>query len=349
MDDRKFVLIPKKVRVEDFSALEPEFKVVEPADYDSEFTEAELDEILPQTAAIVAITEINAKMIAKALSLKTIVANGAGYDNIDITAANALKIPVINIPDATAQSTAELALALMLNVSRRISELDRKIRRAGSAVESLFAIGSNPGHNLFGKTLGIIGLGHIGMTLAEFCWPLRMNIQYYNRNRLPMAKEKSIRYASFDELLATSDIISIHCPVNDQSRNLFNHETFSKMKDGAILINTARGAIVDHQALMDALLSGKLGGAAIDVYPDEPRIPEGLTKFDRVVLTPHIGTNTVETRAGMAAAIMDVIRTVCLSDTAAPYRNTVNPEIYQKSSRSTPADEPVDENIEKEA
>ena len=330
MEERYTVLIPKKVRGEDFHLLGSEFTVIEPESFNTEFSEEELLEVLPIVDAIVAVTTIDAKMIAKALSLKVIVANGAGFDNVDVTAATALKIPVINVPDATAQSTAELALALMLNVSRRVSELDRKIRDEPDAVSSLFETGINPGQNLFGKTLGIVGLGHIGLALAAFCWPLRMNIQYTNRHRLPLAAEKGISYTSFHELIRTSDIISIHCPLNDETRNMFNEEVFRGMKSGAILINTARGAIVDNDAMIRALRDGRLKGAGIDVYPNEPEIPAGLTQFGNVILTPHIGTNTVETRKAMVVAIAEVIRQVCSTSVTQPLPHTVNAEIYTR-------------------
>lgn len=330
MEFQKSVLITKKVRGEDFHSLEPDYLIFEPKETNTEFTREELDEILPKVTAIVAITDVNAEMIAKALSLKVIVANGAGFDNIDITAATALRIPVINVPDATAYSTAELAMALILDVSRRVSELDRLLRRNAENVSDFFSIGKNPGQNLAGKTLGIIGLGHIGMTLAEMCWPFRLNIQYYNRHRLPLSQEKGIRYVPFEQLLETSDIISIHCPLNDSTRNMINYEAFSRMKQGAILINTARGPIVDYDALVYFLESGKLKGAGLDVYPAEPEIPAKLFGLENVVLTPHIGTNTIETRQGMADAICNVIRIVCEAEPGQIFKNVINREIYQR-------------------
>ncbi len=349
MEFQKSVLITKKVRGEDFHSLEPDYLIFEPKETNAEFKREELDEILPKVTAIVAITDVSAEMIAKALSLKVIVANGAGFDNIDITAATALRIPVINVPDATAYSTAELAMALILDVSRRISELDRLLRRNADNVADFFSIGKNPGQNLAGKTLGIIGLGHIGMTLAEMCWPFRLNIQYYNRHRLPLSQEKGIRFVSFEELLETSDIISIHCPLNNSTRNMINYEAFSRMKQGAIFINTARGPIADYDALTYFLENGKLKGAGLDVYPAEPEIPAKLFKLENVVLTPHIGTNTVETRQGMADAICDVIRTVCEAEPGQIFKNVINREIYRREPVTSQPDESSEIHPEKES
>lgn len=329
-ENQKYVLIPKKVPGENFQSLEPEFQLLEPSQMNAEFSKLELDELLPKADALVAITDVDAEMIAKALNLKLIVANGAGYDNIDITAATALQIPVFNIPDATAFSTAELALGLMLNVSRRISEADRALHTKIDDVSEFFAIGRNPGRTLANKTLGIVGLGHIGMALAEMCWPLRMNIVYHSRNRLPLAQEKGIRYLSFEDLLKVSDIISIHVPITEQTRNMFNYDAFMKMKPGAILINTARGAVIDHEALVYFLESGKLAGVGLDVFPEEPKIPPKLLGQERAVLTPHIGTNTIETRQFMAERICDVIREVCRKPLEEPIRNLVNPEIFRR-------------------
>lgn len=325
------VLIPMKVPGENFHSLEPEFTIIEPENENTIFTQEELAEILPKAKAIVAINRVDSEMIAKALSLEVIVVNGAGFDNIDIAAATALKIPVVNVPDSTALSTAELALALMLDVTRKVSVNDCGLHKNIGNTSEFFMFGSNPGHNLFGKTLGIVGLGHIGIALAEFCWPLRMNIIYTSRRRKSLQTEKGIRYVSFDELLKTSDIISINCPLNEESINMFNTEAFMKMKPGAILINTARGKIVDHDALIRFLENGKLAGAGLDVFPDEPYIPEKLQMMDNVVLTPHIGTNTIEARLAITDAVCDAIRTVCnREDLTEPIKGLVNPEIFSK-------------------
>ena len=325
------VLIPMKTPGENFRGLEPEFTIVEPENDNTIFTQDELAEILPRAKAIVAIIKVDSEMIAKALSLEVIVANGAGFDNIDVAAATALKIPVVNVPDSTAFSTAELALALMLDVIRKVSVNDRGLHKNIGDTGEFFRFGSNPGHNLFGKTLGIVGLGHIGLALAEFCWPLRMNIIYTGRHRKSLQTEKGIRYVPFDELIETSDIISINCPLNEESMNMFNTEVFMKMKPGAILINTARGKIVDQEAMIHFLENGKLAGAGLDVFPDEPRIPEKLQMMDNVVLTPHIGTNTVETRQAIADAACDAIRAVCIrDDLTGPIKGLVNPEILLK-------------------
>ena len=332
-DSDNIVLIPVKIPGENFHQLEPEFTVVEPENDYAAFSNEELAEILPHAKAIVAMTGINSEMIAKALSLKVIVVNGAGFDHIDIAAATALKIPVVNVPATTAMTTAELTLALMLDVMRKVSENDRQLRNPNNNIEEIFQPGKDLARNLCGKTLGIVGLGHIGLALAEICWPLRMNIIYTSRHRKPLNIEKSIRFVSFNELVETSDIISIHCPFNQDSENLFSADVFQKMKNGAVLINTARGRIVDYEALIHNLENGKLYGAGLDVFPDEPNIPVRLKQIDNVVLTPHISSNTVEARQAIADAVCNVIRKVCgqeAGECRQAFPGLINPGILQK-------------------
>jgi glyoxylate reductase len=337
-DSDNIVLIPVKIPGENFHSLEPEFTIVEPINDYAAFSNDELAEILPHTTAIVALTGINSDMIAKALSLKVIVVNGAGFDHIDIAAATARKIPVVNVPDTTAMTTAELTLALMLDVMRKVTENDRQLRNPVNNEEEIFQPGKNLSRNLCGKTLGIVGLGHIGAALAEICSPLKMNMIYTSRHRKPLAIEKGIRFVSFDELVETSDIISIHCPFNKDSENLFSADVFQKMKNGAVLINTARGKIVDYEALIHYLENGKLYGAGLDVFPDEPHIPTRLKQIDNVVLTPHISANTSEARQAIADAVCDVIRKICrLGAGEYPYAfpGLINPGILQKFERDS--------------
>ncbi len=336
-DKDNIVLIPIKTPGEDFHQLEPEFTVVEPDNDYAGFSDEEMAVLLPHAKAIVSMIGITSEMIAKALSLKVIIVNGAGFDHIDIAAATALKIPVINVPDTTAMTTAELTLALMLDVMRKVSENDRKIRNPNNNPAEFFQLGRNLGHNLGGKTLGIVGLGHIGLALAEICWPLRMNIIYTSRHRKPLNIEKSIRFVSMNELVETSDIISIHCPYNQDSDNLFSADMFQKMKNGAVLINTARGKIVDYEALIHYLENGKLYGAGLDVFPDEPNIPARLSQMENVVLTPHISANTVEARQIIADSVCNVIREICGQKSGKnldAYPGLINPEILQKPVES---------------
>lgn len=321
----RYIVAIKKVPNEDFSPLEPEFRLI----YLDAMTESEkaslYSDILPNTEGIIATGSVTSELIAKALKLKVILVNGAGYDDIDVAAASALHIPVYSIPDTTANSTAELALSLMLDVSRRVSELDRRIRADQQNAENYFSIGINPGHNLSGKTLGIIGMGNIGSKLARMALALNMNIVYTQRHQLPIGLERSMRFMYLKDLLAVSDVVSINCPLNDDSRNMIDEKAFLRMKAGSILINTARGEIVDQKMLVRFLKNGKLLGAGLDVFPNNTEIEPELFTMPNVVITPHIGTNTMETRAEMASRIVSIIRAAC-NNQAILKGNLVNSE-----------------------
>ena len=307
----RIVLIIKDVMLEDFSLLEPEFHIVKMVQKSFHLSIPQLESILPQVEAIIATGPVNSALIAKALSLKCIVANGAGYDDIDIAAATACGVPVYNIPGPTTHPTAELALTLMLTLSRRVSELDRKLRKPPAVHPELFATGANPGHTLEGKQLGIIGFGRIGKDLSRMAKALRMEVVYTNHRKLETITEYGIHYSSFENLLKTSDVISVNCPLTMDTRKMIDRDAFLKMKKNVILINTSRGAVIDQEQMIKFLEAGRIAGAALDVFPNEPIIHPKLLKMDNVVLTPHIGTNTPETRTQMANEIIRVVRAVC--------------------------------------
>jgi len=258
--------------------------------------------ILPECDAVLAGGAMTREMIAAAKHLKIISNYGAGYDQVDVDAADEAGVLVTNIPDSTTYSTAELAFSLMLSVSRRIAELDRMLRTQPS--RNAFGMGRHMGHNLAGSTLGIVGMGKIGGCLANMARAFGMNVIYYNRRKV---EGQESAWRSLSDLLAEADVVSLNCPLNDTTRGLIGQDQFEQMKPGAVLINTARGGVVDTDALIAALKSGRLGGAGIDVYPNEPDIPEALKSFENVVLTPHIGTNTHEARKGMAEAAAERI------------------------------------------
>ncbi len=327
----RYILVMKEVPNEDFSVLEPEFKVI-CMDTMSDEEKANLySDILPNTEGIIATDGVTSELIAKALKLKVIVVNGAGYDDIDVSAASALHVPVYNIPDLTANATAELALSLMLDVSRRVSELNFKLRNDPLNAKDYFKIGRYAGHSLSGKTLGIIGMGNIGTRLAKMARGLNMSIIYTQRHQLPIGLEQGIRYYYFHELLAASDIVSIHCPLTDETRGMFNEKAFMRMKAGSILINTARGEIVDQQLLIRFLHSGKLLGAGLDVFPNGNDVEMELLKLPNVVCTPHIGANTVQTRNEMAARIVSIVKAVC-NDEPVLKGNLINGESLRAKS-----------------
>ena len=293
------VLVTHNIPGDGLCELRQKCNVIEPPEGTLAFTRDEMLPLLADVDAILACAAIDAEMIAAAPKLKIISNYGAGYDRVDVAAAAARGIPVTNIPDSTCHATAELALSLLLSLSRRVTELDRALR-AGK--QRLFVMGQNMGHTLAGKQLGIIGLGHIGLEMAKMSRALGMEIAYYNRHETPAAAQLGAKYLPLDELLRSSDIITLHCPLNDSTRNLIGEPQFKLMKRGALLINTSRGGVVDTPALVAALKSGQLAGAGLDVFPREPEVPAELLTMENVVLTPHIGTNTVETRAEMAYA-----------------------------------------------
>ena len=257
----------------------------------------ELQELIPQADAVIAGGKLPAEVIRAGKRLKIIANYGAGYDSVDIAAAAECGIPVTNIPDTVTDATAELAIGLLLAVSRRIGEMNLRLRREASA--GLFGMGRYMGSTLQGRTLGIIGYGRIGRRVGQIARVLGMRVVACSRRGV---SDEGVENASLEELLSRADVVSLHCPLTEQTRHLLDREAFGKMKPGAMLINTARGGIVDHDALAEALRSGKLAGAGLDVYPQEPSIPEALLAMDNVVCTPHVGANTAQTREAMAEA-----------------------------------------------
>lgn len=288
------------------------------------FSEAEMLRLAPELDAILAPAFLPVSVLAAAKRLRVISNYGAGYDNIDVAAATRMGVPVVVIPETVTSPTAELAIGLMLAVSRRIGELSMRLREG--TPEAWFGLGKHMGHTLRGATLGIIGMGKIGRRVAEMARALGMDICYHNRRRLPEAQEAGAVYLPLDELLARSRVLSPHCPLTPATYGLIGARELSMLPPGAVVINTARGAVIDNEALADALEAGALFGAGVDVYPDEPHIPERLLALPNVVATPHIGSNTVEDRRLMAQALSENILTVLAGGRVA---GTVNPEVYE--------------------
>ena len=287
------ILITHGIPMEGFALLDGNLTIA-PAPLDA-FTEEELMDFAPQADAIVAGGKLPGHVIRAAKKLKIIANYGAGYDGVDIKAAAECGVPVTNIPHLVTQDTAELALGLMLAASRRIGEMNLRLRR--EAPERLFGMGRHMGHSLRGKTLGILGCGRIGSRTAELAKAFGMQVMGYSRKGCDPSVARPV---SMDTLLQEADVLSLHCPLTDETRGLINDAAFEKMKTGVILINTARGAVVDTPSLLRALESGKVLAAGLDVFPDEPHIPPTLLSHERVVCTPHIGTNTALTRFEMA-------------------------------------------------
>lgn len=237
--------------------------------------------------------------IDSAPRLKLIATYGVGYDHVDVQYARSRGITVANTPDAVCEPTAELAFGLMIALARRISELDRKFRDADNALQ--WGVMNNPGISLYGRTLGIVGMGRIGQAVARRAVASGMNIVYTQRTPLPeetAAMYKAV-YMSLSELLATAHVVSLHLPSSPETRHLLNASNLAEMNPGTLLVNTARGALIDEQALVYALQKGLIGGAALDVFEKEPHPHPALLTMDNVVLSPHHGTTTIDARIAM--------------------------------------------------
>ncbi len=236
-------------------------------------------------------------MDAAGPDLKVISTMAVGHDNIDVAEATKRGIRVGHTPGVLTEATADLTWALILSLSRRILEGDRMVR------EGRF-VGWGPtllmGGDFYDRTLGIIGMGRIGGAVARRAFGFGMKVLYYNRNRLPEEEEGGASYAYLSTLIENSDYISIHAPLNEESRHLIGAAELSRMKSTAYLINVGRGPVVDEAALVEALRNREIAGAAFDVYENEPELTPGLAGLDNVVLAPHLGSASVETRSRMA-------------------------------------------------
>lgn len=244
-------------------------------------------------------TQVTQAVIDQAPRLKLIANYGAGFNNIDIAAATARHIPVTNTPAVSTTAVAEVTLGLMLALAHRIVEGDQLMRTTGfDGWQPLFFLG----HELAGKTLGIVGAGHIGQAVAKRAAAFNMKIIYTQRHRLTAATEQALgaTFVPFAQLVANADIITLHAPQTPENFHQFNAATFKAMKNSALLINAARGPIIDEAALANALAAGQIAGAALDVYEHEPTVEPRLKAMKNVILTPHIGNATVEARDAMA-------------------------------------------------
>lgn len=256
---------------------------------------------------------VSREMIEKMPVLRLIANFGAGYNNIDIEACKERGIRVTNTPQPVIEPTAELAFALMIDVARRVSEFDR-LMRAG---EAQFGVMRNLSHSLYGKTLGIIGMGRIGQALARRALASGMRVIYHNRKKLSATNYqpsdwhaeviRQAEYVDFQTLLQDSDYVSLNLPYTPEVHHLIGKPELGMMKRSAYLINTARGAHVHEEALVEALKSGIIAGAALDVYEHEPAVSSELLRLPNVVLSPHTGTGTWEGRIAMCENVCDNI------------------------------------------
>lgn len=265
-------------------------------------------------------TKVDQDILDHAPKLKLIANFGAGTNNIDTEYAKKLKIPVTNTPIVSTVSTAESTTGLIIALMHRIAEGDQLMRTTGfNGWAPLFFLG----HELQGKTLGIIGLGQIGQAVAKRMHAFDMPILYTQHHRLPVSREVELgaKFVSQAELLEKSDIVTLHLPLNEHTQHLLGENEFAQMKSTAVLINAARGPIIDEAALTTALQQHVIAGAALDVYEHEPDVSDELKQMKNVILTPHLGNATVEARDAMATIVAE---NVIAASKAEPVKYIVN-------------------------
>jgi glyoxylate reductase len=288
--------------------------------------EAMVRAALPEVTGLLptALDPVPAAAIEAAPRLKVIGNYGVGYNNVDVAAATRRRIPVTNTPRVLTEATADATWALLMAVARRTVEADAYVRagRFDGWRASLL-----PGMELTGKTLGIIGLGLIGQAVARRAVGFGMRVIYAGRRRAAAEVEAALRarFVPLEDLLREADIVSLHCPLAAETRHLLDARRLALMKPTAYLINTARGPVVEERALVEALRAGRIAGAGLDVYEEEPRLAPGLVDLRNAVLFPHIGSSTLEAREGMARLAAENIR-AALEDRRPP--NLVNPEAW---------------------
>jgi glyoxylate reductase len=263
------------------------------------------DELLKRVAGADAIVsllteKIDAELLdAAGKQLRSVSNVAVGYNNIDVPAFRERNVLVTNTPGVLTEATADIAMALILMSTRRLAEGERVIRAQQPWQWGMFYM---LGSSIQGSQLGIVGMGQIGAAVARRARAFGMTIAYTKRSPLDAetAKELNATHMELDELLATSDVVSLHCPYSPETHHLMNASTIGKMKKSAYLINTARGPVVDEEALATALQQGKIAGAGLDVFEKEPTVHQALIGLDNAVLIPHLGSATVETRTAMA-------------------------------------------------
>ncbi len=287
------------------------------------YSTEELLRLLPEADVVLSCKGLSAEEIRAGKRLKLIVCYGAGYDNIDVAEATKQGIPVVNTPNAVTEVTAELAMALMLCLARRVAELDGLMH--GGDPSEVFGLGKRMGVSLRGRTLGIVGMGRIGGKVADFGRLMGMRILYAGHRAKDPQEARGAVFVPLAELMRESDFVNVSCPSTPETQGLISRELLFSMKPTAFFINTARGAVVDEPALLDALKQNRLAGAGLDVFMNEPQISREFCKLSNVVMTPHAGTNTLDARNEMALAasrhMLDVLE-------GRKPQNLVNPEVW---------------------
>lgn len=268
---------------------------------------------------------VDSEVLGASPDLKVVANYAVGFNNIDLASATQRGVAVTNTPGVLTETTADLAWALLMSAARRVVESDA-FTRAGRfrGWEPMLFLG----YDVYGKTLGLVGLGRIGQAVARRAQGFGMRVLYYTTHRRPVEEEKrlGVEFASLDDLLAKSDFVSLHVPLTDSTRHMIGRREMDLMKKTAIIVNTARGPVVDEKALVEALCQGRIAAAGFDVYENEPALAPGLTELPNVTLLPHTGSGTLETRTRMA-----VMAAQSVVDAIAGKRpeHVVNTEVYR--------------------
>jgi glyoxylate reductase len=291
----------------DFAPLADRFEIRgggEPAPRDRLAAEARDAEVLVPTY----IDRVDAALVDALPRLRHVASYGVGTNHVDLEACRRRGVLVTNTPNVLTDATADHAMALLLAAARRVVESDRLVRRGGwTAADPAFMLGTE----VTRKTVGVIGFGQIGQAFARRARGFEMRVLY------TAPRDMGVPWAErvpLERLLEASDFVSLHVPLTPATRNLLSRERIALLRPGAIVVNTARGGVLDDAALAEALAAGRIGAAGLDVFPDEPRVPEAYLPLENVVLTPHLGSGTRETRAAMARLVLDDIARVARGD-----------------------------------
>ena len=298
------IIITCKIFDDLYKKLEENFKI----DYNNSNTPLKKEEIIARIKDVDALVcplsdKIDKEIISSGKNLKIIANYGAGFDNIDLEEASKNNIIVTNAPaPSSAVSTAELAFSLILLTSRRLLEANKDLKDGNfKAWMPSYMLGQE----LKGKTLGIIGLGNIGKNLAKRALAFEMNVLYYSRNRKKDFEDLGLKYMEKEDLIKEADIISLHTAYSKELHHMISNAEFKLMKKDAILINAARGPLLDEAALIKALKNKEIKAAGLDVYEFEPKFSQELAMMENVILLPHIGNATIEARYEMGRAVVD--------------------------------------------
>ena len=304
MNERVVVVNASKMNYDhllDFSVLSNDVQV-----YDDSTNEEVIERIQGARVVVTKELPVGADLLSQFPdSVKLIVEAGTGYNNIDLDAARAKGITVCNIPAYSTERVAHTVIMMLLNFS---STMQQQIGMLAKGDRSNFTKYLQVSHTeVNGKTLGVVGAGHIGMEVIKVAKALGMNILVHTRK--PKADGEGIRYVSLDELLEHSDYITLHCPLNEQTKHMINKDTIAKMKSSAVIINTGRGALINEADLCEALVAKRIAGAGLDVQEVEPPVEDSpLYTLDNVIITPHMGWKGLETRQRLVGIIRDNVQ-----------------------------------------